>query len=110
MKIALVTDSTAYLPDNLLKKYNESVVPLNITFENESFPESIDITTKQIYEKFKLEVSLPTTSQPSIGELVSLYEELSVDYAAIISIHLSKQLSGTYEASKVAGKMVENIE
>lgn len=110
MKIALVTDSTAYLPDNLLKKYNVSVVPLNVAFENESFREGIDITTKQFYEKVKLEVSLPTTSQPSIGELVSLYEELSVDYDAIISIHLSKQLSGTYEASKVAGKMVENIE
>src|SRR5699024_11673562 len=69
-----------------------------------------DITTKKIYEKVKLKLSLPTTSQPSIGVLVSLYEELSVYYDAIISIHLSKQLSGTYEASKVASKMVENIE
>src|SRR5690625_2514416 len=109
MKIALVTDSTAYLPDNLLKKYNVSVVPLNVAFENESFREGIDITTKQFYEKVKLEVSLPTTSQPSIGEMVSLYEELSVDYDAVISIHLSKQLSSTYKISKVASKMVENI-
>src|SRR5690625_7104094 len=93
MKVALVTESTPYLLDNLVKKYNVSVVPLNVAFENESFREGIDITTKQFYEKVKLEVSLPTTSQPSIGELVSLYEELSVDYDAIISIHLSKQLS-----------------
>src|SRR5699024_4056313 len=99
MKIALVTDSTAYLPDNLLKKYNVSVVTLNVAFENESFREGIDITTIQFYEKVKLEVSLPTTSQPSIEEFVSLYEELSVHYDAIISNHLSKHLRGTYDAS-----------
>src|SRR5699024_12240496 len=106
MKIALVTDSTAYLPDNLLKKYNVSVVPLTVAFENESFREGIDITTKQFYEKVKLEVSLLTTSQTSLGELVSLYEELSVDYDAVISIDLSKQLSETHEAARVAGKMI----
>src|SRR5699024_12682304 len=99
MKIALVTDSTAYLPDNLLKKYNESVVPLNVAFENESFREGIDITTKQFYEKVKLEVSLQTTSQPSIGELISLYKELNLDFDGTVYIHISTKLICSYDAS-----------
>ncbi len=110
MKIALVTDSTSYLPDEILKKYNVSVIPLNVVFENESFREGVDITTKEFYGKVKSEEKLPTTSQPSIGELVNLYEDLSKYHDAIISIHISKALSGTYEASLSAGKMVENID
>src|SRR5699024_2704327 len=110
MKIALVTDSTSYLPEEILKKYNVSVIPLNVIFENESYREGIEMTTEEFYEKVKSEEKLPTTSQPSIGELVNLYETLSKEHDAIISIHISKALSGTYEASKTAGQMVENVE
>lgn len=110
MKIALVTDSTAYLPDEIIKEYNISVIPLSVGFENNSYREGVDMTTDEFYEKVRTIEKLPTTSQPSIGELVKLYEELSVDHDAVISIHISKELSGTYEASKVAGKMVDNLE
>lgn len=110
MKIALVTDSTSYLPVEILKKYNVSVIPLNVVFETETYREGIEMTTEEFYEKVRSEEKLPTTSQPSIGELVNLYEDLSKDHDAIISIHISKALSGTYEASKAAGKMVENVE
>lgn len=110
MKIALVTDSTSYLPDEVLKKYNVSVIPLNVVFKNESFREGVDITTAHFYEKVRTEEKLPTTSQPSIGELVNLYGDLSKEYDAIISIHISKGLSGTFEASQAAGKMVGNID
>ena len=110
MKVALVTDSTSYLSEEMVEKYNISIIPLNVVFENESYRERFDLTTTEFYEKVKVEKKLPTTSQPSIGELVNLYEELSNEYDAIISIHISKALSGTYEASKVAGNMVENIE
>lgn len=110
MKVALVTDSTAYLSEEIITRYNVSIIPLNVVFESESYREGSDITTTEFYEKVKLEKKLPTTSQPSIGELVNLYKDLSKEYDAIISIHISKTLSGTYEASKVAGKMVENIE
>ncbi len=110
MKIALVTDSTAYLPKDVLDKYNVYVIPLSVVFENDSYREGVDITTADFYKKVKTEENLPTTSQPAIGELVNLYESLSKDYDAIISIHISKGLSGTFEASQTAGKMVENIQ
>lgn len=110
MKVALVTDSTSYLPEKIINKYNISIIPLNVVFENQSYREGFDITTTEFYEKVKVEKELPTTSQPSIGELVNLYEALSKKYDAVISIHISQTLSGTYEASKVAGRMVEDIE
>lgn len=110
MKIALVTDSTSYLPKEILKKYNVSVIPLSVVFDNESFREGIDITTIDFYKKVKTEEKFPTTSQPSMGELVNLYEDLSKEHDAIISIHLSKAISGTFEASQAADKMVENVD
>ena len=109
MKIALVTDSTAYLTKEMIEKNNIFVTPLNVVFDEESYREGEDITTSEFYEKVKSEKKLPTTSQPSIGELINLYESLSKDYDAIISIHISQKLSGTFDASQSAGQMVENV-
>ncbi|MEI3607477.1 DegV family protein [Pseudogracilibacillus sp. SE30717A] len=110
MRIAIVTDSTAYIPDELLHKYNIHTVPLSVVFGDESFREGIDITTESFYKKVNEAKDLPSTSQPAIGTFIELYEELAKDYDAIISVHLSKKFSGTYDAAKSAGSMVENIE
>ncbi|MBO1001532.1 DegV family protein [Pseudogracilibacillus auburnensis] len=109
MKVAIVTDSTAYIPENLLEKYHIHTVPLSVVFGDESFREGMDITTAEFYAKVKQSKDLPSTSQPAIGTFIELFEELSKDYDAIISIHLSKKFSGTYEAAKSAGNMVENV-
>lgn len=55
-------------------------------------------------------MSLPTTSQPPIGELVALYEELGKSYDAVISIHLSSGISGTFSSAAAADSMVDNID
>lgn len=109
MKLAIVTDSTAYIPNDLLKKYNIYTIPLSVVFGDESFREELDITTEEFYKKVQEEENLPSTSQPSIGSFVQLYEELSKEYDGVISFHLSKRFSGTYDAAKSAGQMVENI-
>lgn len=109
MKIAVVTDSTAYIPENLLEKHNIHVLHLSVIFGNESYREGIDITTENFYKKVKKEKKLPTTSQPAIGVFVDLYEMLAKDYDAVISIHLSSKLSGTFDAAKTASSMVRDI-
>src|SRR5699024_4532075 len=109
MKIAVVTDSTAYIPEELLKKHNIHVLHLSIIYCNESYREGIDITTENYYKKDKKEKKLPTTSQPAIGVFVDLYEMLARDYDAVISIHLSSKLSGTFDAAKTASSMVRDI-
>lgn len=109
MKVAVVTDSTAYIPDELIEKHDIHIVPLSVVFGDESYREGLDITTEQFYEKVKHEKELPTTSQPAIGTFIETFEKLAEDHDAIISIHLSSKFSGTYEAAKSAGEMVKNV-
>ncbi|MBM7690878.1 DegV family protein with EDD domain [Peribacillus deserti] len=109
MKTAVVTDSTAYIAQDVLERYNIHMVPLNVIFGTESYREEVDITAEQFYEEVRSQKKLPTTSQPSIGQLAEKYEELSIEFDAIISIHLSSGISGTYQGSVTAGSMAENI-
>ncbi|MFD2750373.1 DegV family protein [Virgibacillus siamensis] len=110
MKVAIMTDSTAYLSERLLKQNDIHVVPLSVVFDDTSYREGIDITTEEFYQKVKAAEQLPKTSQPSIGQITKKFEELADDYDAVISIHLSSGISGTYQAAASAGEMVEGID
>ncbi|TFB24385.1 DegV family protein [Filobacillus milosensis] len=107
MKTVVVTDSTAYIPQKQLEELNIHVVPLSVTFGSESYREIYDITTKEFYEKVKTSDELPKTSQPSIGDVLTKYEELAENYDTIISIHLSSGMSGTYQAAASAAQSIE---
>ena len=109
-KIAIVTDSTAYLPKEIIEKYNIHVVPLSVNFKNKTLKEGFDISTKDFYEKMAGMEELPTTSQPAIGEFLVLYEELAKNHDEAIAIHMSSGISGTLNTSRTAGNMVDNIE
>ncbi|WP_084783358.1 DegV family protein [Bacillus dakarensis] len=108
MKTAVVTDSTAYIPKELREKLNIHMIPLSVIFGNETYQEEVDIEASDFYEMVK-DKELPTTSQPSIGQFVTLFEKLREDYDAVISIHLSSGISGTYQGAVSAGDMVEGI-
>jgi len=105
-----MTDSTAYISADLRKKHNIHMVPLSVVFDDHSYQEEIDITTEAFYQKIKRADALPKTSQPSIGYITDKLEELAKEYDAVISIHLSSGISGTYQAVSSAGEMVEGIE
>lgn len=108
MKTAVVTDSTAYIPKELREKYNIHMIPLNVIFGNEVYREEIDIHSGEFYEEVRTK-ELPTTSQPPIGQFVKLFERLAKEYDAVISIHLSSGISGTYQGAVTASTMVEGI-
>ncbi|MFD2044984.1 DegV family protein [Ornithinibacillus salinisoli] len=110
MKVAVMTDSTAYIPKEIRDKHDIHMVPLSVVFGNETYQEEIDITTEEFYQKIKDEKDLPTTSQPSIGYVTEKLEELAKEYDAVVSIHLSSGISGTYQAVVSAGEMVDGIE
>ncbi|PAV31010.1 fatty acid-binding protein DegV [Virgibacillus profundi] len=110
MKVAVMTDSTAYIPAELRDKHHIHMVPLSVVFEDTSYQEEIDITTEEFYQKVRESKSLPKTSQPSIGYVTNKLEELANDYDAVISIHLSSGISGTYQAVASAGEMVDGID
>lgn len=109
MKTAILTDSTAYIPKVVREKLQIKMIPLSVIFGQESYREEIDMTAEQFWKEIKEREDLPTTSQPPIGEFVNMYEELAKDYDAVISIHLSSGISGTFNGAVSAGQMVEGI-
>ncbi|WP_017726232.1 DegV family protein [Halalkalibacterium ligniniphilum] len=109
--VAIVTDSTAYLDPEVRKELGIHMVPLSVVFGEEAFQEEIDLTTEAFYEKMKQTDKLPTTSQPAIGHFVEMFESLAKEgFQAVISIHLSSKISGTYQSAISAADMVEGIE
>jgi DegV family protein with EDD domain len=108
MKTAVVTDSTAYIPKDILEKFNIHMIPLNVIFGNEVYREEIDITASQFYQEVK-ERELPTTSMPPVGQFVEIFEQLAKEYDAVICVHLSSGISGTYSGAVTASTMVDGI-
>ncbi|MDL4839212.1 DegV family protein [Aquibacillus rhizosphaerae] len=110
MKVAIVTDSTAYIPSDIREKWNIHMVPLNVVLEDASYQEEVDLTTDKFYDLVRgLEV-LPKTSQPSIGLLTETYNQLAETHDDVISIHLSSGISGTFQTALAANQMVEDID
>lgn len=109
-KIAIVTDSTAYLPQAVIDKFEIYSVALSVTIDGKSYVENKDIDESNFYGIVKAAKSFPTTSQPAPGDFVLLYEKLrDRGYDTVISIHLSSGISGTYQNAVSAGKMVEGV-
>ncbi len=104
-KIAIVTDSTADIPKKLYEKYKITIVPLTVIFGDESYKaDGVDLSIKDFYEKLKISKQLPKTVQPSPGDFIVIYKELLKNYDAIISIHISKKMSGTVDSALIAKK------
>ncbi|HEY4552400.1 MAG TPA: DegV family protein [Bacillaceae bacterium] len=108
MRTAVVTDSTAYIPKELREKWNIHMIPLSIVINNETYREELDISAEDFYETVRNGDKLPTTTQPPIGEFEELYNRLAQDHDAIISIHLSSGISGTFQGAVAAAGMMEN--
>lgn len=109
MKTVIVTDSTAYLPFDKMEELNIKMIPLAVTIDGVSYDEEVEISTTEFYDKVRGDGPLPKTSQPPVGRFLSLFETLKEEYDAIISIHLSSGISGTYAGAVQAGEMIEDI-
>lgn len=100
-KIALVTDSTADLTQQLVKQWNIFVMPLKVVFGNQQYLDG-ELTSQEFYARLANAEELPKTSQPSPEEFASLYERVLAKYDEVISVHISAGLSGTLNAAHVA--------
>ncbi len=106
-RVAIVSDSTCDLPVDYREKYNINVVPLSIIFGDERYIDNgSDISVKQFYEKLSNSTSLPTTAQPSPGDFLRTYDKLLKTHRSIISIHISKKMSGTVDSAEMAKKQL----
>ncbi|MBR91762.1 MAG: fatty acid-binding protein DegV [Dehalococcoidia bacterium] len=106
MKIAVVTDSTSDIPANIATKNKISVVPLNLHVENKTYLDNIDISADELYEMLPSSSVAPTTSAPSAGTFIEVYENLLKSYDQIISIHISLKLSLTHGSAVNAAKEI----
>jgi DegV family protein with EDD domain len=103
--VAVVTDSTAYLPAKLIERHDVHVVPLYVVFGSDGEVAETKITDyPRFFEDLRAAESLPTTSQPSVGDFTSVYEPLLAEGRDVVSIHISGGLSGTPEAARQAAE------
>jgi len=106
-KIKIVTDSTIDMRKDLIEEYDITVVPLSITIDDKHFIDGVDITPDVFIKMMDQSNELPKSSQPPAGEFLRVYEELSKDGSSIISIHMTKGLSGTVQSAQSAAQMAE---
>lgn len=104
-RIAIVTDSTSDIPKDLINKYNISLVPLTVNFEDKSYiDDGFSLTIDEFYVKLRQSDKLPKSSQPSPGDFIKVYSNLFKNHDTIISIHISAKLSATINSAMIAAK------
>ena len=103
---AIVLDSTADFPDAPDRYPNFRVVPLYVLFGAESFKDYVEMPPERFYERLQSSPVLPTTSQPTPGDFLAVYEELAPQYERILVLTLSSTLSGTFGSAQAAAGML----
>jgi len=104
-KVAIVTDSTSDIPKNIVKELGITVIPLTVIFGKESFlDDGKEITISEFYKKIRSSEKLPTTTVPSPKYFIEKYTDILKESESIISIHISKKMSGTANSADMAKK------
>lgn len=106
-RVRVVTDSTSDLPSQLASDLGIVVVPLNVQFGEQVYQDGVNLSADDFYVKLKGSPTLPTTSQPSAGAFAQIYERLSSETQFILSLHISKKLSGTYHSAMLGKETTE---
>lgn len=108
-KIALVTDSSCDLPEEIIKKYEIYRLPLKIIYEDGEYEDGVTITPKEVYDRLEKEV--PKTSLPCAKDVINLFNSLkNKGYTKILSVMLSSGLSGTHDMIKLLSKDFTDIQ
>jgi DegV family protein with EDD domain len=113
VKVRIVVDSTSDLPKEVQDRLKIEVVPLKVHFGNQTYLDSVTLTSDAFFEKLGASKEMPTTSQPSPVDFLEVYKKLLEEPdTAIISLHLSSALSGTYQSAVLAKSLLggdENV-
>lgn len=105
MAIKIVTDSTSYISDEYIKKYDIKLVSLNVIINGVSSRE-IDIENEVFYEEIKNSKEIPKSSQPIPNEMLNTFREIVEDGDSIVGIFLSSKMSGTYSNANMIKDMI----
>lgn len=105
-EVAIVTDSTAYLPDELVKQYAISVTPQILIWGEETYQDGVDIQPNEFYQKLKNAKVMPTTSQVAIVTMKATFIDLLEQGKDVLGIFISSKLSGTIQSADQAKLML----
>ena len=105
--IGIVTDSTCDIPEELIKQYGISIVPLYIIWGSHEYKDRFEMSPLEFYQRLKTDPNRPTTSQPTVNDFKSAYEEMNQrGFTELVVLTISGAMSGTYQMAEEAGKLV----
>ena len=109
-QVAVVTDSSPYLPQHLLDEYPIHVVPLVVIWGEEHYADGVDITPDEFYTRLEDAEVMPSTSQPSVADFQHIFQELHEQGYQILAVLISDRLSGTISSATQARKLLPEAE
>ncbi|UCH10050.1 MAG: DegV family EDD domain-containing protein [Fidelibacterota bacterium] len=107
--VAIVTDSTADVPPELLETYNIHIVPVKVNFGNKGYLDKVTLSPDEFYEELTTNPHHPQTSQPTPGEFWRTYQFLASHHESIVSLHLPPAVSGTLQSAENAARRLPEI-
>ncbi|MEA3440132.1 MAG: DegV family protein [Chloroflexota bacterium] len=108
-EVAIITDSTAYIPDDIVKQSQLSVVPLVLIWGEEEFQDGIDIEPDEFYARLQNAKIMPSTSQVTPQSFIDTFTRLNEQGKQILAVLISEKLSGTIASAIQAKKMLPDV-
>ena len=105
-KTVIVTDSTSYIPSDLVEKYKIKVAPLELIWGNETYKDGVDIQPHEFYERLKTAKTMPSSSQATPATMLSIFQPLVDQGMDVVGIFISSKLSGTLQSAIQAKDMM----
>ncbi|MGN0144867.1 MAG: DegV family protein [Clostridium sp.] len=105
MAVKIITDSTSYIPEELIKKYDIKVVSLSVAINNKSYRE-VDLNNIEFYKMMESVKEIPTSSQPSLDEMSEVIMKCVSEGHEVLCIFISSKMSGTFSSAHIAKDMV----
>jgi len=107
-KIALVTDSTTYMPPELVKKYNISVAPQVLIWGDQTYKDGIDIESREFFTRLKTAKVMPSTSQVAVISFQEIFQDLVEKGFDVLALLVSSKLSGTIQSAVQARDLMSS--
>jgi DegV family protein with EDD domain len=114
-KVAIITDSTAYLPPEIVQELDLTVIPLTVNWDGKTYRDGVDIQAEEFYDRLAKSESFPTTSQTTVGEYQEVFKSLLDKDYAILALPISSGISGSVESAfkaqqELAGQPIEVVD
>jgi len=107
-KIALVTDSTTYMPPELVKKYNISIAPQVLIWGDQTYKDGVDIESREFFTRLKTAKTMPTTSQVAVISFQEIFQNLVDQGYDVLALLVSSRLSGTVQSAMQAKDLMSS--